>query len=237
MGLATLVAGCTLVTQSPPQVDVANVALTGIGLFNQRLLVTLCVTNPNRSPLAFERVTFKIAVADAPLADGVTQSAVAVPALASVLVPVAVETTIRDFARSVRVDLADRFHRLPLERRRAVNKPALWITVQPRGATHPASGREKAMGTGPQGRAVNQLGLSWNPSNDDDQAFDILSCRATRPQSGSERPRLSRNRLGKPSACLRRRVYRNAPPGARRNRCGKPPPSCPRRQRDPPMTP
>ena len=96
MGLATLVAGCTLVTQSPPQVDVANVALTGIGLFNQRLLVTLCVTNPNRTPLAFERVTFKIAVADAPLADGVTQSAVAVPALASVLVPVAVETTIRD---------------------------------------------------------------------------------------------------------------------------------------------
>ena len=78
MGLTSALTGCALLAQSPPQVDVANVALTGIGLFNQSLSVTLCVTNPNRAPIAFDRVTFRIAVADAPLADGVTESAVAI---------------------------------------------------------------------------------------------------------------------------------------------------------------
>ena len=89
-------AGCSLVTQSPPQVDVANVALTSIGLFNQSFLVTLCVTNQNHTSVAFRRVMFMITVADAPLADGATESAVAVPALSSVLVPVAAQTTIRN---------------------------------------------------------------------------------------------------------------------------------------------
>jgi LEA14-like dessication related protein len=79
-GLASALAGCAFLTQIPPQVAVANVALTGIGLFNQSLSVTLCVTNPNRAPIAFDRVTFRIAVAGAPLADGVTESAVAIPA-------------------------------------------------------------------------------------------------------------------------------------------------------------
>jgi LEA14-like dessication related protein len=98
MGLTSALTGCALLTQSPPQVDVANVALTGIGLFNQSLSVTLCVTNPNRAPIAFDRVTFRIAVANAPLADGVTESAVAIPASTSVLVPIAVQTTIRNLA-------------------------------------------------------------------------------------------------------------------------------------------
>ena len=96
MGLATTLAGCALVTQNPPQVDVASVALTGIGLFNQSFLAELCVTNPNRTPIAFERATFRLAVADAPLAEGVTESAVAIPALASVLVPLAAQTTTRN---------------------------------------------------------------------------------------------------------------------------------------------
>ena len=96
MGLVTALAGCTLVTQSPPQVDVATVALTGIGLFNQSFLMELCVTNPNPTPIAFERATFRLAVADAPLAEGATESAVAIPALASVLVPLAAQTTLRN---------------------------------------------------------------------------------------------------------------------------------------------
>jgi LEA14-like dessication related protein len=98
MGLTTALAGCAVLTQSPPQVAVANVALTGIGLFNQSLSVTLCVTNPNRAPIAFDRVTFRIAVANAPLAEGATVSTVAIPALTSVPVPIAIESTIRNLA-------------------------------------------------------------------------------------------------------------------------------------------
>ena len=96
MGLVTALAGCALVTQNPPQVDVATVALTSIGLFNQNFLVTLCVTNLNPTQIAFNRVTCQIAVANAPLAEGATESAVAIPALASVLVPLAAQTTTRN---------------------------------------------------------------------------------------------------------------------------------------------
>ena len=100
-GLTAALAGCSVITQSPPQIDVADVVLTNIGLLNQSFLVTLCVTNPNPTSIAFHRVTFRIAVADAPLADGVTESDVAIPALASVLMPVAVQTTIRNLPRQL----------------------------------------------------------------------------------------------------------------------------------------
>ena len=53
--------------------------------------MTLCVTNPNPTQIAFNRVAFQIAVANAPLAEGATESAVAIPALASVLVPLAAQ--------------------------------------------------------------------------------------------------------------------------------------------------
>ena len=66
MGLVTALAGCALVTQNPPQVEVATVALTSIGLFNQNFPVTLCVTNTNPTQIAFNRVAFQIAVANAP---------------------------------------------------------------------------------------------------------------------------------------------------------------------------
>ncbi len=55
--LATvLCAGCALATATPPQVEVAAVELRGVGLLYQTLGVTLCVTNPNNSELAFRRI-------------------------------------------------------------------------------------------------------------------------------------------------------------------------------------
>ena len=98
VSLVTAVAGCSLLTQTPPQVDVSAVAITAFAFLEQSLTVTLCVTNPNASQMVFQRVTFRLDVAGAPLADGATESGVAVPALASVLVPIAVETTTRNLA-------------------------------------------------------------------------------------------------------------------------------------------
>ena len=38
---------CTLLTASPPQVQVQSVQLQGLSLLDQSLAVTLCVTNTN----------------------------------------------------------------------------------------------------------------------------------------------------------------------------------------------
>jgi len=52
LAAALLRTGCALATATPPQVEVADVQLRGIGLLTQTLGVTLCVTSPNASELA-----------------------------------------------------------------------------------------------------------------------------------------------------------------------------------------
>ena len=86
-------AGCTLLAATPPSVQVTDVRLTGLGLTQQRLAVTLCVSNPNRTPLAFSRVTTNLDVAGAPLATGASDAAVQLPPLAATAVPLTVTTT------------------------------------------------------------------------------------------------------------------------------------------------
>jgi len=56
LAAALLCTGCALATPPPPQVEVADVQLRGGGLLDQTLGVTLCVTNPNSSELAFRRI-------------------------------------------------------------------------------------------------------------------------------------------------------------------------------------
>jgi len=90
--------GCTLATTTPPQVEVAGVELRGIGLLDQTLDVTLCVTNPNASELAFRRIQVAVDVAGSPLAEGVSEAPVRLPPQASILVPFTVVSTIRNLA-------------------------------------------------------------------------------------------------------------------------------------------
>ncbi len=73
-----------------------DVQLTAIGLTEQQLAVTLCVTNPNASDLAFRRVSADIDVSGAPLAAGVSDLAVRLPPNASTVVPFTVVTTVRN---------------------------------------------------------------------------------------------------------------------------------------------
>ncbi len=91
-----LLAGCALVTATPPEVEVAAVELRGLGLLDQALGVTLCVTNPNRTELAFQRVTVAVDTAGAPLAEGASDVPVRLPPLSSTLVPFTVVTTVRN---------------------------------------------------------------------------------------------------------------------------------------------
>lgn len=94
--LAALSSGCTLLTATPPDIAVADVRLLGLGVLEQALSVSLCVTNPNDSELAFRRVTIGIDVAGAPLAESASDTAVRLPPRSSVLVPFSVVATLRN---------------------------------------------------------------------------------------------------------------------------------------------
>ncbi len=92
--VASLTAGCTLLTATPPTAQVEAVQLQGIGLLDQSLAVTLCVINPNDAALNFHRVTVGVDVAGAPLAQGVSEVNVRLPPHAATRVPFAVTTTV-----------------------------------------------------------------------------------------------------------------------------------------------
>ena len=74
----------------------AGVELRGIGLLDQTFGVTLCVTNPNASELAFRRIQVAVDAAGRPLAESVSEIPVRLPPQASVLVPFTVASTIRN---------------------------------------------------------------------------------------------------------------------------------------------
>lgn len=96
MVLAAAVSGCALAGDAPPGVDVLDVRLVGIGLLEQQLAVTLCVTNPNANEIAFRRVTADLDVSGAPLAAGSSDLAVRLPPQAATVVPFTVVTTVQN---------------------------------------------------------------------------------------------------------------------------------------------
>ena len=93
--------GCTLLTASPPQVEVQQVELRGGGLLDQTLAVSLCVTNSNDAELAFRRVVAAVDVSGVPLASSANNYDVRLPPRSSVLVPFTVVTTARNLGRQV----------------------------------------------------------------------------------------------------------------------------------------
>ena len=94
--MTLLAAGCALGTASPPEVQVESVELRGIGLLDQAFAVVLCVTNPNLSELAFQRVTVALDVAGLPLAAGASDLPVLLPPLESTAVPFTIATTVQN---------------------------------------------------------------------------------------------------------------------------------------------
>ena len=96
LAVALLGTGCTLLTATPPQVEVQRVELRDGSLLDQVLAVSLCVTNPNDAELAFRRVAVAVDVSGTPLADSASDSAVRLPPRSSVLVPFTVVATTRN---------------------------------------------------------------------------------------------------------------------------------------------
>ena len=95
VALALLGAGCALATATPPEVEVADVELRGLGLLDQAFRVTLCVSNPNATELSFRRIAVALEVAGASLAEGGSEAPVRLPPRSPVLVPFTATTTMR----------------------------------------------------------------------------------------------------------------------------------------------
>jgi len=96
IAVALLCTGCALATATPPQVEVAAIELRGIGLLDQTLGVTLCVTNPNASAFAFRRIQVAVDTAGSPLAEGTSEAPVRLLPQSSTLVPFTVVSTVRN---------------------------------------------------------------------------------------------------------------------------------------------
>lgn len=93
---ATSLAGCTLITSAPPTVGLLDVQLTGLGLTEQRIATTLCVTNPNPNALSFKRVSVALDISGQPFAAGATDLPVILPPRSSIVVPFTVVTTMQN---------------------------------------------------------------------------------------------------------------------------------------------
>jgi LEA14-like dessication related protein len=94
--VATGLAGCTLITSTPPTVGVLDVQLTGLGVTEQRVSTTLCLTNPNQNALSFKRVTLALDVSGEPFAAGAADLPVFLPPQSSTAVPFTVVTTVQN---------------------------------------------------------------------------------------------------------------------------------------------
>ena len=96
MALAATLSGCALASDTPPSVDVLDVRFVGIGLTEQQLATTLCVTNPNTNEIAFRRMTVALDVSGTLLAAGASDLPVRLPPSSSTAVPFTVVTTVQN---------------------------------------------------------------------------------------------------------------------------------------------
>ena len=90
------VGSCALMTAAPPQVEIRDVRLSGLGVLDQTLAVTLCVTNPNATELDFRSVAVKLDLGGTDFADGASQNPIPLAPHSSREWPFTVATTIRN---------------------------------------------------------------------------------------------------------------------------------------------
>lgn len=92
---------CAMLSATSPTIAVADIRLTGIGLLEQSVLLTLCVTNPNHTELDFERVHFVLNVSGSAIARGTSEIPTRLPPTASTMVPIAITTTDRNLRSQI----------------------------------------------------------------------------------------------------------------------------------------
>ena len=100
-GLFLLLGGCAGTPSGieSPRIQLADVRFISAGVFEQKMLIDLRVTNPNNFDMALEGVSFDFEVNDSHFASGLTNEGVTLPRLGDATVPVPVSTTLLDIVR------------------------------------------------------------------------------------------------------------------------------------------
>jgi LEA14-like dessication related protein len=101
LALAVLLAACATAIRQPPAVTLAGVDLESIGLFEQRYVVQLRVTNPNDTDIPVEGLSFDVELNGLHFATGVSNAAVTVPRLGEALLEVKATSNLASFLRQL----------------------------------------------------------------------------------------------------------------------------------------
>lgn len=102
--LAAFVTACASAAapRNPPEVYLVNLAPGGqTGLFEQSLVTTLRVVNPNPADIAFDGMTFNLYVNDRRLASGVSNESVRIAALSEDIITLTARTDPLTLARQL----------------------------------------------------------------------------------------------------------------------------------------
>lgn len=147
-----------------------DVHVVGIGLTEQQLATTLCVTNPNTTELAFRRVTITLAVSGAKLAEGASDLPVLLPPLSSTPVPFTAVTTVQNLGTQllgvVRNGSLDYPVHAPSLARRSGLDPAVLEIRTPRPAgKRPGIGQRRIRPDAGQVLACDTDGIAANMSD------------------------------------------------------------------------
>lgn len=99
--LAALLGGCATLGPAwqPPRLSLVNLRLAGATLFEQRFVAQIRVQNPNDRVLAIRGFSFDLEVNGEPLASGVSDRALSVPAFGEALTEVYATTTLASLIR------------------------------------------------------------------------------------------------------------------------------------------
>ncbi|RTL35344.1 MAG: hypothetical protein EKK49_07530 [Rhodocyclaceae bacterium] len=91
---ATVLGGCAGLSLGlkKPDVKVAGIRLLDAGLFEQRFIVSLRITNPNNAEIPIEGLNFNVDINGQPFAHGVSNQPVVVPRLGEAVLEVTATT-------------------------------------------------------------------------------------------------------------------------------------------------
>lgn len=94
MALIVILAACAGTLTQPPEVRLSNIGVRELGLFEQRLALSLRVHNPNDANLAIRGLNYALELNGRPFARGSTEQSVTVPRFGEALleVPATVDT-------------------------------------------------------------------------------------------------------------------------------------------------
>ena len=95
-----------------PRIDVVNIEVLDLGLFQQRYLLTLNVQNPNNRAIPIRGMSYDLDVAGARFARGVTNKAFELPAYGETEVEVEMTTNLASAAGRARALLEDNLESL-----------------------------------------------------------------------------------------------------------------------------